>query len=98
MSVVIESRIVGTFLGYAPGVVHRMDDGSEWEQVGNVEEYVYREPYVPDYLGPGAALDRRGRDQWGRRGAKVFGETVGRTGCLLTATIWSHSVIPGSCL
>ncbi len=43
MSVVIESRIVGTFLGYAPGVVHRMDDGSEWEQVGNVEEYVYRE-------------------------------------------------------
>ena len=43
MSVVIESRIVGTFLGYALGVVHRMDDGSEWEQVGNVEEYVYRE-------------------------------------------------------
>ena len=67
MSVVIESRIVGAFLGYAPGVVHRMDDGSEWEQVGNVEEYVYRDAsYVPDYLGPGAALDRRGRDQWGR--------------------------------
>jgi hypothetical protein len=43
MSVVIESRIVGTFLGYAPRVVHRLDDGSEWEQVGNVKEYVYRE-------------------------------------------------------
>jgi hypothetical protein len=43
MSVVIESRIVGTFLGYAPCVVHRLDDGSEWEQVGNVKEYVYRE-------------------------------------------------------
>jgi hypothetical protein len=26
-----------------PRVVHRLDDGSEWEQVGNVEEYVYRE-------------------------------------------------------
>jgi hypothetical protein len=24
-------------------VVHRLDDGTEWEQVGNVEEYVYRE-------------------------------------------------------
>ncbi len=43
MNVVAVSRIIGTFLGYAPGVVHRMDDGSEWEQVGNVEEYVYRE-------------------------------------------------------
>ena len=39
MSVVIESRIVGTFLGYAPGVVHRMDDGSEWEQVGTDQEF-----------------------------------------------------------
>jgi hypothetical protein len=43
MNVVISSRIVGTFLGYAPGVVDRLDDGSEWEQVGNVKEYVYRE-------------------------------------------------------
>jgi hypothetical protein len=43
MNVVAASRIVGTFLGYAPGVVHRLDDGSEWEQVGRVEEYVYRE-------------------------------------------------------
>ncbi|MDX2035938.1 MAG: hypothetical protein SFX72_04755 [Isosphaeraceae bacterium] len=43
MSVVIETRIVGTFLGYAPGVVHQLDDGSSWEQVGITKEYVYRE-------------------------------------------------------
>ena len=43
MNVVAVSRIVGTFLGYAPGVVHRLDDGTEWEQTGGVEEYVYRE-------------------------------------------------------
>jgi hypothetical protein len=43
MNVVAVSRIFGTFLGYAPGVVHRLDDGTEWEQVGRVEEYVYRE-------------------------------------------------------
>ncbi len=43
MSVAFESRIIGTFLGYAPGVVHRLDDASEWEQVGNTKEYVYRE-------------------------------------------------------
>ena len=43
MSVIVESRIIGTFLGYAPCVVHRLDDGSEWEQVGSVNEYVYRE-------------------------------------------------------
>jgi hypothetical protein len=43
MSVIVESRIIGTFLGYAPGVVHRLDDASEWEQVGNTKEYVYRE-------------------------------------------------------
>jgi hypothetical protein len=43
MCVVIESRITGTFLGYAPGIVHRLDDGSEWEQVGNSKEYVYEE-------------------------------------------------------
>jgi len=43
MNVVISSRIVGTFLGYAPGVVHRLDDGSEWEQTGDREEYVYRQ-------------------------------------------------------
>lgn len=43
MKLVVVSHIQGTFLGYAPGVVHRLDDGSEWEQVGNVQEYVYRE-------------------------------------------------------
>jgi hypothetical protein len=43
MSVIIKSRIIGTFLGYAPGVVHRLDDAREWEQVGNTKEYVYRE-------------------------------------------------------
>jgi hypothetical protein len=43
MKVVIESHIQGTLLGYAPGVVHRLDDASEWEQVGNTKEYVYRE-------------------------------------------------------
>jgi hypothetical protein len=35
--------IVGTFLGYAPRAIHRLDDDSEWEQVGIVKEYVYRE-------------------------------------------------------
>ena len=50
MDVVVRSRILGTFLGYAPGVVHRLDDGSEWEQVGNVREYVYRER--PGCRGP----------------------------------------------
>jgi hypothetical protein len=40
---VVSSRIQGTFVGYAPGVVHRLDDGSEWEQVGKAQEYVYRE-------------------------------------------------------
>jgi hypothetical protein len=43
MNVVASSRIVGTFLGYAPGIVHRLDDGSEWEQTGDTKEYVYRE-------------------------------------------------------
>jgi hypothetical protein len=43
MSVIVESRIIGTFLGYGPCIVHRLDDGSEWEQVGNTKEYVYRE-------------------------------------------------------
>ena len=43
MNVIVESRIIGTFLGYAPGVVHRLDDASECEQVGNTKEYVYRE-------------------------------------------------------
>jgi hypothetical protein len=43
MSVIVESRIIGTFLGYAPGIVHRLDDASEWEQVGAIKEYVYRE-------------------------------------------------------
>ena len=43
MKLVVMSHIQGTFLGYAPGVVHRLDDGSEWEQVGIVQEYVYQE-------------------------------------------------------
>jgi hypothetical protein len=43
MNIVTVSRIQGTFLGYKPGVVFRLDDGSEWEQIGRVEEYVYRE-------------------------------------------------------
>jgi hypothetical protein len=43
MSVIVESRIIGTFLGYAPCIVHRLDDASEWEQVGHTKEYVYRE-------------------------------------------------------
>jgi hypothetical protein len=43
MSVIVESRIIGTFLGYGPRIVRRLDDGSEWEQVGNTKEYVYRE-------------------------------------------------------
>jgi hypothetical protein len=43
MKVVAWSRIQGTFLGYAPVVVHRLDDGTEWEQVGLTKEYVYRE-------------------------------------------------------
>jgi hypothetical protein len=41
--VIVGSRIYGTFLGYAPGIVHRLDDASEWEQVGAIKEYVYRE-------------------------------------------------------
>jgi hypothetical protein len=43
MNVIVESRIIGTFLGYAPGIVHRLDDASEWEQVGAIKEYVYQE-------------------------------------------------------
>jgi hypothetical protein len=43
MNVIVTSRIVGTFLGYSPGIIHQLDDGSEWEQVGSLEEYVYRE-------------------------------------------------------
>ena len=43
MNVIVESRIIGTFLGYAPGIVHRLDDASEWEQVGDTKEYIYRE-------------------------------------------------------
>ena len=43
MKVVVVSRIQGSFLGYVPGVVHRLDDGSEWEQTGNTREYVYDE-------------------------------------------------------
>jgi hypothetical protein len=43
MNVDVESRIVGTFLGNATGAVHRLDDGSEWEHVGHVKEYLYRD-------------------------------------------------------
>ncbi len=43
MRVVVVSHMQGTFLGYAPGVVHRLDDGSEWEQTVESKEYVYRE-------------------------------------------------------
>lgn len=43
MNVVVSSHIQGTFVGYSPCVVHRLDDGSEWEQVGKAQEYVYRE-------------------------------------------------------
>jgi hypothetical protein len=38
MNVIVESRIIGTFLGYSPGIVHRLDDGSEWELVGDTKE------------------------------------------------------------
>ena len=43
MSVIVESRIIGTFLGYGPGIVHRLDDASEWEQIGITKESVYEE-------------------------------------------------------
>jgi hypothetical protein len=43
MRVIVVSHIDGTFLGYAPGVVHKLDDGSEWEQTSDTKEYVYRE-------------------------------------------------------
>jgi hypothetical protein len=43
MKLVVVSHIQGTFLGYSPGVVHRLDDGSEWEQTGGTKEYVYEE-------------------------------------------------------
>ena len=43
--------VIGTFLGYAPGVVHRLDVASEWEQVGVVKEHVDREhPRLSDHL------------------------------------------------
>ena len=65
-------------------VLHRLDDGSEWEQVGKVEEYVYRErPGLPDRIRPRAALDRRGGDERGCRGETVCGETVGGCRCVL---------------
>lgn len=37
------SRIVGTFLGFAPDTIHRLDDGSIWRQVGTRIEHVYIE-------------------------------------------------------
>ena len=43
MRLVVVSHIQGMFLGYAPGIVHRLDDGSELEQTGEMKEYVYRE-------------------------------------------------------
>jgi hypothetical protein len=42
MSVIVESRIIGTFLGYAPGVIHRLDDASEGEQVYVVPSVMWR--------------------------------------------------------
>jgi hypothetical protein len=35
MNVVVSSRIQGTFVGYAPGVVHRLDveTGEVWQAV-----------------------------------------------------------------
>ena len=63
------------------GVVHRLDDGSEWEQVGSVKEYVYRErPGCRNVREHEAALDRRGRDQRGGGGLAVLGEAVGGGG------------------
>jgi hypothetical protein len=82
MNVIVESRIIGTFLGYAPGVVHRLDDASEWEQVGNVKEYVYEErPSCRIILDAGrlwievegtsraAEVRRYGRKRWKGPGA-----------------------------
>lgn len=43
MKLVVQSRIQGTFLGYAPGVVHKLDDGSQWQQTSGLQEFVYRE-------------------------------------------------------
>ena len=54
MSVIFASRIMGTFLGYVPCVVHRLDDGSEWVQVGNIKEYVYRERPAAGLSGTGS--------------------------------------------
>lgn len=42
MQVLVEGRLVGVFGGYLPGRIYRLDDGEEWEQVGNVVEHVYR--------------------------------------------------------
>ena len=52
MSVVIESRIVGTFLGYAPGVVHRLDDGSEWSRSATLKSMSIGSVLRADHLGP----------------------------------------------
>jgi hypothetical protein len=43
MNVIVKSQSIGTFLGYSPGIVHRLDDGSEWERIGNTREYVDQE-------------------------------------------------------
>jgi len=68
-----------------------------WRISSLAERYPER-PCLPDHLEPRASLPRRGGKQRGRQGAEIHREAVSRGGCLLTATIWSHSVIPGSCL
>jgi hypothetical protein len=51
MSEMVESQIIGTFFGYAPGVVHRLDDAGEWEQLGNTKEFVLpRATRLPGHL------------------------------------------------
>lgn len=43
MRVLYRSRIIGTFLGYAPNTVHRLDDGTASRQVVDRVEHVYSE-------------------------------------------------------
>ena len=96
MNVVAVSRIIKTFLGYAPGVIHRLDDGSEWEQVGKVEEYVYRER-------PGCRIvfdrERHWIDVEGTSGVAevktVYGKTVGGCRCVLITS--TRRTTPARC-
>jgi hypothetical protein len=68
MNVVAASRIVGTFLGYAPGVVHRLDDGTEWERGGTGQE----DGRLPDShivrIGDGGigCVTRKRSGRWGQ--------------------------------